>query len=480
MKHRLFTLLLVGFLLLTACTPQPAATEKPTDIVSPPGPTNPPAPTETVPAPTPTQASASLSPAESAAIQALSKKNNIPADQIKLINAEAMSWPTGCLGIVLPGVMCTKGPVDGFRILLEANGEQFEYHTNQDGTNVIDAAQQLASIRLVVSTSNHTVQLVDPNIPLGSTYNPAFNGFLSSGESIAGTAYVLDFTNQAKAEAVDVGGAHDLSFIQNPNYALAVWRGGLGTQPRLAWGTQPDSSTQISNLQISAPDGSQLETLLSQDANANPRMQLVAELWSADGQSLYFSKEPWGIGGYIVFGGASNLYNIDIATKKVTELIPAGDSSGPVVCLDAISGDYRFVADHCSQKTITVRDLTTGASSTIEPPTEVTDFGALGSARFSPDGKRVAFALAKRNLENEQGWVAVSDSTSGGSKLILTGQAGSYYTIAGWLDDQTLLIQVNSLNCNPNCENQLWTVGADGSNPVKVADGSFLTLIDNR
>lgn len=76
--------------------------------------------------------------------------------------------------------------------------------------------------------------------------------------------------------------------------------------------------------------------------------------------------------------------------------------------------------------------------------------------------------------------MAVSEGASGGSKLILTGQAGAYYTFACWLDDQTLLAQSSSIKCNPTCDSQLWTVKADGSNPQKVATGIFLTVIDNQ
>ena len=96
-------------------------------------------------------------------------------------------------------------------------------------------------------------------------------------------------------------GSSDLSFIQTPNYGLAIWRGGLGTHPLLAWGTQPTGDAQPPPLQISTPDGSKLETLLTVDSGNTPgRIQLVAEFWSADGQSLYFSKEPVGLGGYIL------------------------------------------------------------------------------------------------------------------------------------------------------------------------------------
>ncbi len=477
MKLKWLSLILVGFTLLAACTPATTGSFNPTQVVATPVP---PVEPTTAPAITPTLLPVDLSLAERAAIQALSKKYNIPVDKIQVVSSEAVTWPNGCLGVVLPGVMCTQSLVDGFRILLLASGKQYEFHTNKDGTSVIDAARQLATLRLAVFTAGQAIQVVDPHIALGPTYNPAFNGLLPSGGATAGTAYVLDFSNQYKAVAIDTNGTHDLSFIKNANYGLALWRGGPGAQPRLAWGTNLGGADQPSTLQASALDGSQLETLLTEDAGANPPQQLVAEFWSADGQSLYFSKEPVGIGGYIPFAGASSLYQINLSTRQVKEIIPFTTSSGPMICLDAVSDDYRFEADHCTLKAITVRDLASGKTSTIQPPAEVTDFGQMGSARFSPDGSRLAFALARGDPSDEQGWVAVSDGTSGGSKLILTSQAGTSYSVIGWLDDQTLLLQSIAIACSSTCTNMIWTVGIDGSNLTKVADGTFLAVLDNQ
>jgi hypothetical protein len=414
-----------------------------------------------------------------AAVQALSKKYNLPVDQIKIISTEAVTWPSGCLGVVIPGVMCTDALVDGFRIIMDANGQQHEFHTNQDGSSVIDAAQLQATLGFVVQTIDRTIQVVSPNIPLGPTYNPTLNGFQPYGGSTQGTAYVLDFTNDMKAIAVNANGSRDLPFIQFPTYGLAIWRGGPGSEPLLAWGTHPAGTAQTTTLQISHPDGSNLETLLSIDNGTGIPIQLVAELWSADGQSLFFSKEPYGIGGYILFSGASNLYKIDIMTKEITEIIPQAPTTSPQVCLDAISGDYRFVADHCTQNVITVRDLQGGSTVTIQAPTDVTGYQVMGSAHFSPSGDRVAFALAKSDPNDERGWVAVGASSGGVAKLILVGDAGSYYTVQGWLDDQTLLVQSNNIS-SAEVGSQLFTVGADGSNLTKVADGSLLTVIANR
>ena len=484
MKTKSILGLILTLSFITACAPPTSSGTYPPPIslpVSTATPENYPAPTSvpTEAAPTSAHIPVDLTPAQRAAIEAVAKKYNIPSEQIHIVSTEAVTWPNGCLGVVIPGVMCTEVITDGFRIKLEANGQPYEVHTNQDGTSVVDAAQQLATLSFVVHTSAGLIQVVNPNIPLGPTYNPSFNGFFPQGSAILGTAYVLDLTTAPRVVAIDGNGSRELTFIKNSTYGLAIWRGGLGTQPLLAWGTLPSGSDHTTSLQISNPDGSNLETLLTVNADKPAPIQLVAEFWSADGDYLYFSKEPSGIGGYILFGGASNLYEINIATKVVNEILPQASPTGQLTCLDAVSGDYRFVADHCAQNVITIRDLTGGASVTILPPADVTGYHVVGSARFSPAGDRVAFALAKRDPSNEQGWVAVGNSSGGTSNLILVGDPGSYYTVAGWLDDQTLLVQSTSI-ADPSGGNQLYTVDADGSNLTKVADGTLLTVIDNR
>jgi len=101
----------------------------------------------------------------------------------------------------------------------------------------------------------------------------------------------------------------------------------------------------------------------------------------------------------------------------------------------------------------------------------------VGSARFSPDGQRVAFALAKGDPNAEQGYLAISDGLEGASNFIATTDPGSYYTVLAWLNDSTLLVQLNNLQCNPTCENSVWTIGIGGDNLTKVTDGTFLALM---
>jgi hypothetical protein len=121
--RRVLFLIALWILVLTACGPvTPVATEEPAS------------PEEET-----TSMPADLTPAQLAAITSLSEKLSIAADEIKLVSTEAVTWPDGCLGIVRMGVMCTQAEVPGFKIMLDANGQEYEFHTNQDGSVVLPA-----------------------------------------------------------------------------------------------------------------------------------------------------------------------------------------------------------------------------------------------------------------------------------------------------------------------------------------------------
>jgi hypothetical protein len=77
-----------------------------------------------------------VTPAERAAFTALSGKLGLPPEKIMLVSSEAVTWPNGCLGLENIGVMCTEAQVPGYKIVLEANGQQYELHTNLEGTTV--------------------------------------------------------------------------------------------------------------------------------------------------------------------------------------------------------------------------------------------------------------------------------------------------------------------------------------------------------
>lgn len=127
------SLLILVAALAAACGPAALPTEQPVAGEAPTA-TEPSVPTEPS---TPTHIPVDLTPAQRAALNALTEKLGLSADQIKLVSAEAVTWPNGCLGIVRIGVMCTQAEVPGFKIVLEANGQKYEVHTNQDGSVVL-------------------------------------------------------------------------------------------------------------------------------------------------------------------------------------------------------------------------------------------------------------------------------------------------------------------------------------------------------
>jgi hypothetical protein len=476
MSRFIVLLLLCG--LLAACGPSGIA---PLPTATSPAPTQPiptvSAPTQSAPtqlAPTVTPIRVDLTPVQRAAMQALVAAINAPIDQVQLISTEAVQWPDGCLGIVRMGVMCMRGPIDGFRVILAANGQQYEFHTNQDGTSIGQLAKA-PFVSIAVRLPDNSIHIIDTHVRVDPRPVQITTGLLPQAGVIKNTIYALDFSNQPQAVVVDKTGSQPLDFVHNPNYGLAVWP---GDQLRLGWATSPTGESTPSQLFISPVDGSAVTTLLTDTTPITAPHQWVAQRWSRDGQSLYFSTEPYGIGGYILLSGASSLSRVNVTDRSVQDVIPYKTNGGRMLCLDELSSDERLVADHCDNATITIRDLSSGQTTTIRPPTNVTGFGVMGSTRFNPDLTRVAFALAKREPGNEQGWVAVSDSLSGGSKLIVTGQPGEYFNVASWLNADTLLLQSNQMACNPTCTNSLWTVKIDGSGLTKVTDGLFLALVD--
>jgi hypothetical protein len=136
MRRVLFVLAIL-IMVVTACAPEAAATEEATSVDE---------------QPTPTHIPVDLTPAQRAAINALMEQLSLSADKIKLASIEAVTWPNGCLGIVRMGAMCTENEVPGFKIVLEADGKTYEFHTNQDGSIVMlaEGAQDSAAVEEVV------------------------------------------------------------------------------------------------------------------------------------------------------------------------------------------------------------------------------------------------------------------------------------------------------------------------------------------
>jgi len=50
------------------------------------------------------------------------------------MTAYEKTWSNGCLDLAEPGEMCTEALVPGYEVTVKAEGKEFTYHTNADGS----------------------------------------------------------------------------------------------------------------------------------------------------------------------------------------------------------------------------------------------------------------------------------------------------------------------------------------------------------
>jgi len=62
---------------------------------------------------------------------------NVPKETIAVTRAEAIVWSDGSLGCPQPGQVYTQAPVNGYRIVLEANNQTYDYHAAENGYFVL-------------------------------------------------------------------------------------------------------------------------------------------------------------------------------------------------------------------------------------------------------------------------------------------------------------------------------------------------------
>lgn len=65
------------------------------------------------------------------AIADLASRLNIDRGDVEVVLSEQVEWPSGSLGLPEPGMMYTMAIITGQRVVLEAEGRQFEYRTGQ-------------------------------------------------------------------------------------------------------------------------------------------------------------------------------------------------------------------------------------------------------------------------------------------------------------------------------------------------------------
>ncbi len=123
-------------------TPLPTATNLPTELIESISPISPISPVTTTKEIDMSLADGSVEPPPgseellAAAVADLSAQTGTSIDQIKLISIEPVEWSDSSLGCPQEGFMYAQVITPGYQIVLEAQGQEYTYHTNQT-TNVI-------------------------------------------------------------------------------------------------------------------------------------------------------------------------------------------------------------------------------------------------------------------------------------------------------------------------------------------------------
>jgi hypothetical protein len=63
--------------------------------------------------------------------QDLAQRLEVDPEAIEIVTKEAVEWPNGAMGCPAPGAVYTQAIVPGFRMVLEVDGERYEYHTDR-------------------------------------------------------------------------------------------------------------------------------------------------------------------------------------------------------------------------------------------------------------------------------------------------------------------------------------------------------------
>ena len=86
--------------------------------------------------PTPAVPGGAASEIPEAILQAVATQLGVDLQQIQVQDFEQVDWPNACLGLAQPDELCAEVITPGYQLILTANGQQYQVHTDLIGVNV--------------------------------------------------------------------------------------------------------------------------------------------------------------------------------------------------------------------------------------------------------------------------------------------------------------------------------------------------------
>lgn len=270
---------------------------------------------------------------------------------------------------------------------------------------------------------------------------------------VGSSVYYLGDAGEVRA--VSAEGTAEFAFTAMPDLsAFAV----SPDEAWLSWATSTYSDKVESRLWLAASDGSGMRLVTESDPQADIANWFTVEpvSFAADGRLVY-AWQITGIGGYILFFGYSSLYGYNPATTAVAPLAPLlSDSTGP--CWNSVRPDLAYAVGHCygpeGELVMRERDLSTGEDLLFP---SFPDQGQAGAAAYSPSGHRLAYAIARGNMDDEAGQIIVRLEPAG-EAVPLASISNGYFHVLYWLDEERLLAGGSEGGVE-----KVYLVGLDGS-----------------
>jgi hypothetical protein len=68
----------------------------------------------------------------------LARRLGVGVEEVTLVAAEALQWPDASLGNPQPGMVYTQVITPGYKTILFAGGQKYEYHSDQERVVLVE------------------------------------------------------------------------------------------------------------------------------------------------------------------------------------------------------------------------------------------------------------------------------------------------------------------------------------------------------
>jgi hypothetical protein len=166
--------------------------------------------------------------------QTLAFRLGLSMEQISIIDIQPQEWPDACLGLAQAGQICAQMITPGYLVVLEVNGDQYEYRTDQAGSLVVLAEAPDAEVENTViawtspdATDCQTAYIDEQLITAGACSGPLLPGRFVSGERQARLANLaakfMSFEADTPAGKIQFSGQGQIIATLNQQRMIAEW-----------------------------------------------------------------------------------------------------------------------------------------------------------------------------------------------------------------------------------------------------------------